>query len=130
MYQDRLSADEAESTCDKTIKASLWPCDVAVLGMGEDAHTASLFPFNEKLTQAFDPGNRGLCIAITPQSAPHQRMSLTLSALLQVKHLYLHFEGEKKRSVFEEAMKTGDRVAMPIRSILHQDTNDIEVYYA
>lgn len=130
MYREGLNAAEGESECDKTFRTSLWPCDVAVLGMGEDAHTASLFPFNEKLAEAFDPLNDALCIAITPQSAPHVRMSLTLGALLQVKHLYLHFEGEKKRSVFEEAMKAGDAHAMPIRSLLHQDTNDIEVYYA
>ena len=100
------------------------------LGMGEDAHTASLFPYNEKLSEAFDLENEALCIAITPQSAPHIRMSLTLRALLSVKHLYLHFEGEKKRAVFEEALENGDHYAMPIRSVLHQDINDIEVYYA
>ncbi|MCK9372194.1 MAG: 6-phosphogluconolactonase [Sulfuricurvum sp.] len=130
MYREGLSADDAEKECDKTFRTLLWPCDVAILGMGEDAHTASLFPLNEKLSSAFDLKNDSFCIAITPQSAPHQRMSLTLSALMQVKHLYLHFEGEKKRAVFEEAMMEGDRDAMPIRSLLHQEINDIEVYYA
>ena len=130
MYCEGPSAYEAQVQCDKTVRTSLWPCDVAILGMGEDAHTASLFPFNEKLFQAFDLNNQALCIAIEPQSAPHDRMSLNLQALLNVKHLYLHFEGEKKRAVFEEAMKNGDHYAMPIRSVLHQDMNDIEVYYA
>lgn len=130
MYREGFDAAEAQSECDKTFRRSLWPCDVAVLGMGEDAHTASLFPFNEKLPLALDPDSDALCISITPQSAPHERMSLTLAALLQVKHLYLHFEGEKKRAVFEEAMEAGDAFAMPIRSLLHQETNDIEVYYA
>lgn len=130
MYCEGLSADEAEVECNRILNASLWPCDVAILGMGDDAHTASLFPFNEKLSQAFDLDNEALCISITPQSAPHVRMSLTLQALLSVKHLYLHFEGEKKRVVFEDAMTDGDHYAMPIRSVLHQDINDIEVYYA
>jgi len=130
MYREGLSAQKAQVQCDRTIKEFLWPCDVAILGMGEDAHTASLFPLNEKLSQAFDLDNKALCIAIVPQSVPHHRMSLTLSALLGVKHLYLHFEGEKKRAVFEEAMKNGDHYAMPICSVLDQDINDIEVYYA
>lgn len=130
MYREGLSADDAEKECDKTFRTSLWPYDVAILGMGDDAHIASLFPFNVKLPLAFDEHNDLLCIAITPQSAPHQRMSLTLTALMQAKHLYLHFEGEKKRAVFEEAMREGDRDAMPVRSVLHQDINDIEVYYA
>lgn len=130
MYREGVGAAEAERECDKLFRTSLWPCDVAVLGMGEDAHTASLFPFNEKLSQALDVDNEALCISMLPQSAPHERMSLTLGALLQVKHLYLHFEGEKKRAVFEEAMREGDVYAMPIRSLLHQETNTIEVYYA
>lgn len=130
MYYAGLSAFEAQAQCDQTIQESLWPCDVAILGMGEDAHTASLFPFNVRLPQAYYLDDEALCIAITPQNAPHVRMSLTLLALLRVKHLYLHFEGEKKRAVFEEALKNGDHYEMPIRSLLHQDINNIEVYYA
>ncbi|MDP2078166.1 MAG: 6-phosphogluconolactonase [Sulfuricurvum sp.] len=130
MYCEGLSALEAQAQCNSIVNDELWPCDVAILGMGEDAHTASLFPHNLKLPQAFYLEDDALCIAITPQSAPHVRMSLTLLALLHVKHLYLHFEGEKKRAVFEEAMNGGDHYAMPIRSVLHQDINDIEVYYA
>lgn len=130
MYCEGLSALEAESECNRRVNDALWPCDVAILGMGEDGHTASLFPFNVKLPQAFYLENDALCISITPQSASHVRMSLTLLALLHVKHLYLHFEGEKKRAVFEEAMKNGEHYAMPIRSVLHQDIKDIEVYYA
>lgn len=130
MYCEGLSAYEAQSKCDKAIHESLWPCDVAILGMGEDGHTASLFPFNLRLPQALYIEDEALCIAMTPQSAPYDRMSLTLLALLRVKHLYLHFEGEKKRAVFEEAMKNGDHYAMPIRSVLDQNTNNIEVYCA
>jgi len=130
LYFDKITSEDAQSLCSQRVKKLLWPIDVAVLGMGEDGHTASLFPHNPKLSEGLDPVNENLCIAITPQSAPHPRMSLTLSALLSVKHLYLHFEGGKKRVVFQEALKTKDYDAMPIGSVLHQDTNDIEVYYA
>jgi 6-phosphogluconolactonase len=98
--------------------------------MGDDGHTASLFPHNPKLPEALDMNNDTLCIAMTPSTAPHERMSLTLAALLQAHRLYLHFEGEKKRLVFDEAIKNTDANEMPIRALLHQDTKDIEVYYA
>lgn len=130
MYYENLSPQEAQPHCDKVVRELLWPCDVAILGMGEDAHTASLFPLNEKLSEAFDLKNKALCVAVVPQGAPHARMSLTLSALLSVEHLYLHFEGKKKQAVFQEAINGSDCYAMPIRSVLHQDIKDIEVYYA
>ena len=34
MYCEGLSALEAQSECDSTVHASLWPCDVAILGDG------------------------------------------------------------------------------------------------
>lgn len=128
LYREKMSAEEAEEACSQSIKEKLWPFDILVLGMGNDAHTASLFPENEKLQKAFDLEREELCIAIKPDNAPHMRMSLTRRAILGAKHLYLHFEGKQKLDVFEEAMQGEDMYTMPIRSILHQETTDVEVY--
>jgi len=129
MYKEGRNAHEAEAVCSQEMQQFL-PFDVVILGMGADAHTASLFPGNEKLEEAFDLKNQDLCISIEPKSAPHMRMSLTLSAILSAEHLYLHFEGKEKLSVYEEAISGDDRHTMPIRSVLNQDIKDIEVYYA
>lgn len=129
MYKEGMEADEAEEVCSQDM-GQLLPFDVLILGMGADAHTASLFPENKKLKEAFDLTNQNLCISIEPKSAPHMRMSLTLSAILSAEHLYLHFEGKEKRAVYEEAISGEDRYMMPIRSVLNQDIKDIEVYYA
>lgn len=129
-YTQTYSAEEAEILCSDRLKERLWPIDAAVLGMGEDGHTASLFPNNPKLIRAFDPDNETLCISMLPSAAPHLRLSLTLKALLSAHRLYLHFEGEKKRQVFDEAMRGTDVQEMPIRALLHQESKDIEVYYA
>ena len=127
MYNKEQETNKAEALCSKTMQTSLYPFDVLILGMGSDAHTASLFPNNQRLEEAFSSDE--LCIAIEPTTAPHTRMSLTLKAILSAKHLYLHFEGEEKRAVYQEALAGDDRHTMPIRSVLHQDINDIEVYY-
>jgi 6-phosphogluconolactonase len=129
MYNDAMAADEAEEACSEKIRKELFPFDVLILGMGNDAHTASLFPENEKLQSAFDLESKALCIAIEPKSAPHMRMSLTLAAILSAKHLYLHFEGREKQAVYQEAVEGEDRYKMPIRSILHQNITDVEVYF-
>jgi len=129
MYKEGRDAHEAEEVCSQDMQ-KLLPFDVVILGMGGDAHTASLFPENEKLEEAFDLKNKKLCISIEPKTAPHMRMSLTLSAILSAEHLYLHFEGKEKLSVYEEAISGEDRHTMPIRSVLNQNIKDIEVYYA
>lgn len=129
MYNDAMAADEAEETCSEKIRKKLFPFDVLILGMGSDAHTASLFPENEKLQRAFDLESKALCIAIEPGSAPHMRMSLTLAAILGAKHLYLHFEGREKQAVYQEALAGEDIYKMPIRSVLHQNITDVEVYF-
>ncbi len=126
MYIDGLKAQEAQKECSKSIKS----IDVLILGMGGDAHTASLFPNNPKLKDGFDLNNPNRCIAIKPENAPHERMSLTLGSILSAKNLYLHFEGEEKLSVYKEALNGEDIYTMPIRSILHQNKKTLEVYYA
>jgi 6-phosphogluconolactonase len=128
MYDETLDAQEAEEHCSAKIKKELFPFDVLILGMGSDAHTASLFPKNDALKKGLDLSNDSLCISAIPQSAPYARMSLTLGAILSAAHLYLHFEGEEKLAVYNEAIAGTDIYAMPIRAVLNQESRDVEVY--
>ena len=130
MYNNELDVEMAEKWCTEKMKETLYPFDVIVLGMGNDAHTASLFPDNVKLDKAFDLENEDLCIAIEPTTAPYTRMSLTRSAILSATHIYLHFEGEEKLAVYGDVITGDDMYKMPIRSVLNQDIKDVEVYYA
>lgn len=128
MIGDSLEVDETD--CSRRIKSSLAPFDVIVLGMGEDAHTASLFPNNPKLNKAYDLARENICITIQPQHAPHKRISLTLGAILSAHHVYLHFQGESKLNVYTEALQGTDTFTMPIRAIINQTDKTIEVYSA
>lgn len=129
MYHDGMSNEEAQEKCSQTVREKLYPFDVVILGMGNDAHTASLFPDNEKLQKAFDLDNKELCIAVVPKDAPHDRMSLTRAAILSADNIYLHFEGKDKLLIYEKAIEGEDMNKMPIRSILNQNLKDVEVYF-
>jgi len=129
MYQDNLQIEEAEQKCSAMYQKELFPFDVVILGMGNDGHTASLFPYNEKLKNALDLNNKNLCVWMEPNDALHKRMSLTRSAILSAQNIYLHFEGEEKQRVYKKVIEGADINEMPIASILNQMTKKIEVYY-
>lgn len=129
MYCEERDIYTAQKECSRKMKEFLYPFDVLILGMGTDAHTASLFPENIKLEEAFDLKNPDFCISIEPKTAPYTRMSLTLHAILSAKHIYIHFEGKEKIAVYEEAIGGEDIYTMPIRSVLNQDIKEIEVFY-
>lgn len=77
--------------------------NVAVLGMGEDGHTASLFadaPANE---WAHALQTRERYVAVHPGAAPHARVSLSMSALKGIERLFLLISGERKLDVLKAA---------------------------
>ena len=101
--------------------------DVLILGMGTDGHTASLFPHNEKLPQAYDLNNTDFCISITPTTAPYERISLTLKSILSAENIFLHIEGKNKIKVYNEVIKSNDSMLYPILKVLNS-SKTIKVY--
>lgn len=104
-----------------------WPLDVAVLGMGEDAHTASLFPDAPGFARAIASGDR--LAWVLPQTAPHARLSFTLSALLAARQRVLSIAGDSKLAVYRRAAAKAD-AALPISLVLAQDTAPTSVWIA
>jgi 6-phosphogluconolactonase len=77
--------------------------NVAVLGMGEDGHTASLFadaPAHEWM-HGLQTSER--YVAVHPGAAPHARVSLSMSALKGIDKLFLLISGERKLDVLKAA---------------------------
>ena len=106
------------------------PFDVVVLGMGEDGHTASLFPGVIGIERALDPSGLPGCVAIRPVDAPHARLSLNVAALLDARRVILHIIGARKWRVYHRALEQGRREALPIRAVLHQTQVPVDVYWA
>jgi 6-phosphogluconolactonase len=87
------------------------PIDVVVLGLGEDGHTASLFPGASDLDHALRSSK--LLASIVPPRAPYQRLTLTLAALLEARHLLLLATGERKLEALKAAFAEGPEEEMP-----------------
>lgn len=92
--------------------------DVAILGMGNDGHTASFFHGGDTLAQAIDPKTQSRIIEISAPAAGEPRLTFTLPSLLDASLLCLHLEGREKRDVLNAALGDGPIEAMPVRAIL------------
>jgi 6-phosphogluconolactonase len=130
----RGSPRQSESACEKTLKKIPSPFDAVLLGMGDDGHTASLFPQAAELAAAMDMHSGRQCMAVTPPvlpaHAPYPRMSMTLPRLLDSRRIVLMITGQSKLEVYRRALRERDTSALPVGAILKQEYTPVSVYWA
>lgn len=102
-----------------------WPLDVAVLGMGLDGHTASLFPGAPGLERALTTPAH--CAWVRPAATQPARLTLSLSTLLQARHLILQISGAAKQAVYARALQ-GAEAGLPVSLLLCQPQTPIATW--
>jgi 6-phosphogluconolactonase len=127
-FREGVDASRVPALIEKDLQSLRRPFGATLLGMGEDGHFASLFPDFDGLQKALDPEGGAQCIVVKTAGSPHQRISLTLSALLDSVHIVLLIFGEAKRSIFEAANAGG--TTYPIESLLHHARTPLTVIWA
>ena len=105
------------------------PLDVLILGMGEDGHTASLFPCSNEIHAALSRDAAPL-LKVVPQTAPHERITFSYAYLAQSKNTFLHICGEGKQAVLNQALSDSDVTQMPIRAFLQHESLMTQVFWA
>ena len=104
------------------------PFDTGVIGMGDDGHTASLFPDSPDIGAALASNDD--CIVQNVPRLGMPRVSLTANALLDARELNLLFFGAAKRQVYEAAVKDGPVEQYPVRALLRQPLVPVTVFWA
>lgn len=84
--------------------------DVVVLGMGEDGHTASLFPGDKRSEELLQSSSIGIFSTKAPV-APENRVTCSAEMLLKATSLFLMIVGDSKLSVFQAAEENAYPIA-------------------
>ncbi len=93
--------------------------DLVLLGLGEDGHTAGLFPGQEWGSEATSPGAIAVFGALR---APAERVSMSASRLSDTQRVWFLVTGTRKRQAVE-AWRRGENI--PAASIRPQEGVDV-----
>lgn len=115
LYTGADTPDEAAPALAEAIRPHL-PITVVLLGMGNDMHTASLFPGADRLAEAM-AADAPLVLPIRADGAEEPRITLTRPALADAMNLHVLIMGPEKREALEKAQKL-DPLEAPIRAFL------------
>lgn len=109
-----------------------FPLDLAWLGVGEDGHTASIFP-GPDLEEALTAPNGRHAIGVMPDplppEAPVARVTLTRSAILSARTVLITITGDDKKALLEQAIADGHSSKLPIGLVLAETEQPIDIHW-
>ncbi|HET7065601.1 MAG TPA: 6-phosphogluconolactonase [Rudaea sp.] len=130
LYVDAPDPESGLAQAAAQVAALPLPIDVAVLGLGLDGHTASLFPDGDRIDAALDARGAALVLPMRSPSAGEPRITLTLPVLVAARALYLHIEGPEKKQVFARLVKGEDASPRnPLRALMQHAGVPLVVYW-
>lgn len=126
LYRDTRSPDAAIDDITAALHDVPRPLDVVLLGMGEDGHTASLFPNDPEIAAKLEVS--APCLAA--EVGPPRRLSLSLAYLCDAQSIDILMFGDDKRRVFKTAEQSGPVAEYPVRGVLRNADPIAQAHWA
>ena len=100
LHADAATPEDKLDDLSQTVAEAL-PLSVALLGMGTDMHTASIFPGADRLEHALHGDD--LLVAMRAPGAPEPRITLSAKVLQDAMRCHIVITGSEKRAALERA---------------------------
>ena len=122
----------AGNAADARLQDLPWPPDLVWLTVGEDGHTAGLYP-GPDLAAALDAPKARRAIGVTPDpmpaDAPVARVTLTRAAILSARTILITCHGQAQRDLLETAIADGHSSKLPIGRLLAEADQAIDIHW-
>jgi len=124
---------EAGRLADARLALLDWPLDLVCLGMGEDGHTAAMFPGPDFDRAVAGPRERR-AVGVRPDPMPAgdavDRVTLTTAAFSSARALMIVIAGDSKRALLEKAINEGPLSSYAIGRVIGELDIPVDIFWS